>query len=241
LLGEVPVVGDAMTRKLTLMFLVAALCWMIPLANAGARPDQDWKDFFGHVTLGLTLPQGDFGDIADDDLAIGAGFTYWPQDWVVGLNVDVTYTDMDLQNSVIRRINEALAGMGAGSISGGDISIWSLSTNALWGPDTSGNVGFYVTGGVGIDFLDGRIKDDALVYYPPVCDPWFWWCIPGGVGPGSVVVLSEDTTEFAWNAGIGVTFDIRSGGQFFIEARYKTAETDRRSTEYVPLVVGFRW
>ena len=121
------------------------------------------------------------------------------------------------------------------------MNIWSLSANTIWGPDTKGSVGFYLTGGVGIDFLEGRITDNGLVYYPPICDPWFWWCIPGGVGPGTIVKFQEDATEFSWNLGVGVTFDTNRGSQIFIEARYKTAETDPRSTEYIPVVVGFRW
>ncbi len=81
--------------------------------------------------------------------------------------------------------------MGAGSITGGDVTIWSGSANAVWGPDTDSTVGFYVTAGVGLDYLQGRITDTGLVYYPPICDPWFWWCIPGGVGPGTFVVFKQ--------------------------------------------------
>lgn len=210
-------------------------------ADAGPRPDKDWKNFFGHISGGILLPQGDLDDIVDEDFYLSGGFLYWPTDWALGLNVDLAYSDTDIKSSVIQAINDELAGMGAGSVAGGDVQVWSLSANGVWGPDTDGNVGFYLTAGVGLDYIEGRITDNGLVYYPPVCDPWFWWCIPGGVGPGTIVVSSRDTTEFSWNVGAGVTFETGSGSQVFIEARLKTAETDPRSSEYLPLVVGFRW
>ncbi len=121
------------------------------------------------------------------------------------------------------------------------MDIWSLSANGVWGPDTDSAVGFYLTAGVGVDYLEGKITDNGLVYYPPVCDPWFWWCIPGGVGPGTIVVFSEDTMEFSWNAGVGLTFDLSSGSQIYLEARYETVDTSPRETEYIPIVLGYRW
>ncbi|MDH3626754.1 MAG: outer membrane beta-barrel protein [Acidobacteriota bacterium] len=227
--------------KRLIIALIATL--FVCVANpvlAGARPDEN-KKIFGHFAGGLMFPEGDAGDVVDDDIYFSGGFLYWPEEWAAGIGVDLAYTDTDISRPVIQAINDELAMMGAGAISGGDVNIWSLSANSVWGPDTNGSVGFYLTGGVGIDFLEGRITDNGLVYYPPICDPWFWWCIPGGVGPGTIVKFKEDATELSYNVGVGVTFDTNSGSQIFIEARYKSAETDPKSTEYIPLVVGFRW
>ena len=79
------------------------------------------------------------------------------------------------------------------------------------------------------------------MYYPPVCDPWFWWCVPGGYGPGTVVRAKESTTEFGWNVGLGVTHRLSGGSELFFEAKYQVIETDRISTEYIPLNIGIRW
>jgi len=217
---------------------LALVCALTPV-EAGARPDKG-KDIFGHISTGWMMPTGDFGDIVDDEWYFDGGVLYWPEDWAIGLNFDLGYTKPDIKSSIIRAINDEIP-VGDGSIDGGDVEIWSLGVNGVWGPDTDSSVGFYLTAGVGVDFIEGRLTDTALVYYPPICDPWFWWCIPGGVGPGTVVRLKEDTTEFSWNAGVGVTFELMSGSQIFIEARYKTAETDPRATEYIPIVVGYRW
>jgi len=227
-------------KQLTVSLLALFMVFLtVSEADAGGRPDNG-QDFFAHFALGMMLPQEDFGDVVGDDFYYDGGITYWPEEWPVGLNFDLAYTQTDLKSSVVRAINDQL-GPGMGSISGGDASIWSLSTNAMWGPDTDGPLGVYLIGGVGINYLRGRITDDALVYYPPICDPWFWYCYPGGVGPGSIIKLKESATELSWNAGIGVTFDTSSGTQIYLEARYEWLDTDRKTTTYVPLVVGFRW
>ena len=226
-------------RFVFLLLGLALVCALTPV-EAGARPDKG-KDIFGHLSTGWLLPEGDFGRIADDGWYLNGGVLYWPEDWAIGLKFDLGYTNTDIKQSVINAINTELMGMGAGSITGGDVTIWSGSANAVWGPDTDSAVGFYLTAGVGLDYVEGRITDNALVYYPPICDPWLWWCIPGGVGPGTIVVLSEHTTDFSWNWGVGVTFELSSGSQIFIEARYETVETSPQATEYIPIVVGYRW
>jgi len=118
--------------------------------------------------------------------------------------------------------------------------MWSLGVGAIWGPDSGGSVGFYVIGGLGVDYLEAKAKTTGLVYYPPICDPWLGWCYPGGVGPGTIVVKSDKTTEWSWNAGVGITFELASGSQIYVEAKYKAIQTDT-VTEIVPIVVGFRW
>lgn len=224
--------------------LTVTLCLVTLSASAafaGGRPDKNWKDWFGQVYGGYSLAQGDFGDVVDDDLLLGIGATYWPDDWAVGIAMDLTWDERDISSSTIRAINDALEGIGEDpSITGGDVRTWGFSVNAVWGLGNDGQ-GLYLTGGVGLDDIEGRLTEDGLVYYPPICDPYFWWCYPGGVGPGTIVVLEDSTTEFAWNAGVGFSFDLSSGSTIFVEARYKSADTSRETTETIPLVIGFRW
>ena len=227
-------------RRIALVLVGLILFWPAGPTEAGARPDKEWKDVFGHFSAGIMLPEGDLDGIIEGATWINGGVLYWPSDWAVGLEIDLGYVSSDFEESVIRSINDQLM-PGQGSITGGDVDMWSTSANLVWGPDTSGSVGFYLIGGVGFDFIDAKLTDDALIYYPPICDPWFWWCIPGGVGPGTVAVFQRDTTEFGWNAGVGLTFETKSGSEIFLEARYKSYDTSPHSTEILPVTVGVRW
>lgn len=186
------------------------------------------------------MAQGTFGDIVDDDLTINGGATYWPTTWPVGLSMDLAYQQLDVSSAALRAINDQIP-PDQGELTGGDVEIWQFTTNAIWSPKTNGPIGFYVTGGAGVYFLDGRLTNTGLVYYPPVCEPWYWWCYPGGSGPGTIVQASESATELGYNLGVGVTFENSEGSQWYIEARYHSVDTTRESTEFVPLVIGYRW
>jgi len=227
------------------IFVLLVICMVVLLPAtaplAGARPDKEWKDWFGHLGIGWGLAQGTFGDLVNDTVVFDGGATYWPETWPVGLNLDAAYSNYDFSAETLRRINEEIDMVPGtdGDITGGDTNIWSINANLIWGPDTSGSVGFYLIGGVGLDFVEAKLTTVGTVVYPPICG--WWWCVPGGIGPGTLIVGSQSSTEFGFNAGIGVTFEMDSGSQIYIEARYKSTQTDIDSIERVPLVVGWRW
>jgi len=204
---------------------------------AGGRPDKV-KSWFGHVAGGYNVPSGDFSDVVDDGWEVNGGATFWPESWPVGINLDLAYSEFDLSDEVIQFINDNQPPAG-GEITGGDTNIYSLSADIMWGPDT-GKVGFYLMGGIGVDYLEAKLTTTGTVIYPPICG--WWWCIPGGVGPGTVIAASADTTDFSANVGIGLTIELGlSGSQLLVEARYRRVETDPGPTEYIPITIGYRW
>jgi len=226
--------GRAIAIATVLLLAQSAFTW------AGGRPDKEWKDWFGELSLDYSLAEGTFGDLFDDDLGVSGGAMYWPSDWNVGLGLSLGYAEFDVRNSVIDAFNAQL-GPGDGSITGADLSTYTLMGDINWSPTGPDGI-FYLTGGVGASYLDAKVTDDALVYYPPVCDPWFWWCYPGGVGPGTVVVNSRSTTEFAWSAGVGLSYEVgEQGSQIFFEAKYQSVDTSRGGTATIPVSIGYRW
>ena len=218
------------------LWVASSAAWSQP------RPDKGYRNWFGHISGGYSLPQGDVSDILDDGYSFRGGATYWPETWPIGIVLDTEYSSFDMSNSAIREINQGIIdGGGEGELTGGDVTSWSFSISGTWSPSESGS-GFYVIAGVGMYVLEGQVNENGLVYYPPYCDPWYWWCYPGGVGPGTFPVASQSTTEFGWNAGIGWAWELpASGSQLFVEARYNSALTDRSTTDFMPLSFGWRW
>ncbi|HEV2270969.1 MAG TPA: hypothetical protein VGR92_16065, partial [Steroidobacteraceae bacterium] len=72
-----------------------------------------------------------------------------------------------------------------------------------------------------------------------VCDAWFGYCDYGLV-PGDVIVASDNTTRFTWNAGVGLDFALWNGQTFFVEARFTRMQT-AQPTDFVPIRVGLRF
>ena len=230
-----------MKRKLVFLICVVFVLGLLSSGSAlAARPDKDWKDWFGHISAGYVVSQGDFSDIVDDTWTLAGGATWWPG--AVGLDLELGWTDFDISNEAIQRINDAIAEdpLNDGRVDDGNISIWSLTADAIWGPDLSGKVSFYLAGGIGTYYLDGQVTTRGLVYYPPICDPWYWWCYPGGVGPGNIVAGSESSWEFGVNAGIGLNIELASGSQVYFEFKYHYIDA-KQATAYIPIQVGYRW
>jgi len=216
-----------MRRKLVtpiVLVMVALLC----ISSAWAQPRKSWKSWYGHIAGGYNSLSGDAGDVADDGLNINGGATYWPEPWPLGLTLELGFNKSDITS-------EAAA---AADATGGNADIWSLTAGAVWSPDTDGKVGFQLSGGIGGYHLDADLTELGL-FVGPVCSPWFWWCAPG-IGVGDVIVGSVSTTKFGWNGGIGITFELESDSVIYLEAKYHSVGT-KVSTEYIPIVIGYRW
>jgi hypothetical protein len=232
------------TRLHGCRWFVAAICAcaFAGAAWAGGRPADSTRSWFGNIYTGWAFPEGDASDFLDDDWTLGGGVLFWPSDWPIGIEAEVSYVRFDFSGEAIAAINDAIDADPAndGQVDDGDIESWEFVLNGIWGPGNPGN-GFYVSGGVGVYWLDATLTQTGLVYYPPICDPWYWWwCYPGGVGPGSFVVGDESTTEFGWNVGLG--YDFPAGdGTLFIEAKYQYITTDSDDLYYIPVTIGFRW
>jgi hypothetical protein len=225
------------TRKITIIFCAVGL---LSISAANALPNKAWKDWFGHFEGSYVLAQGNFGDVVEDDFSFSGGATYYPESWPVGIDITLSWSDLDFEPSVLRAINDQLE-PGTGELTGGGVEIWSLVPSVVWSSRGGSSVGFNVSAGAGLYDLKGTLTNTGLIYYPPVCDPWFWWCVPGGYGPGTVVRGSQSTTELGYNVGLGLTFKLSGGSEAFFEAKYHKIETDPVSTEYLPLSVGVRW
>jgi hypothetical protein len=229
-----------------LPWLVACLTACVLLntaAWAGGRPASTNRSWFGDLSVGWAFPQGDSDDILDDDWILGGGVLFWPADWPAGIQAELSYTRLDLSSAALTEINDAIDAdpNNDGQIDDGDVESWQLVLNGIWSPGGATDGGFYLTGGIGVHWLDATITETGLVYYPPFCDPWYWWwCYPGGVGSGAIVRGDASSTEYGWNAGAGYDFST-GNGKFFVEAKYHYITTDSENFYYLPVTLGFRW
>ncbi|MGW8367653.1 MAG: hypothetical protein ACWGPN_03105 [Gammaproteobacteria bacterium] len=225
--------------------LAGALCAASILAAghavAGGRPDYQTRSWFGHFGGGWMEPQSDSADIIDSDWTLRGGAMFWPVNSPVGLNIDFAYSNPDLTAETIRRLNDYVSSNPdtTGRIDNGDVQNLQLTFNAVWGPGDSSR-GIYLTGGVGYYRLETTVGQVGLVYYPPICDPYYWWCYPGGIGPGNIIRGRQTNSEIGYNLGIGYTFEV-GVNQMFVEATYHSVSTEFSSLDYIPITFGIRW
>jgi opacity protein-like surface antigen len=186
-----------------------------------ARPLQWFIDGGASITAGTTA------DFLDSGWSIGTGFTLRP---VPGqpfmLRADVNYSRFSATNQLIslgQAVNQAPVDNGYGQ------TVTAFLNGVLEAP-VSAWTRFYVSGGVGLGYRRIELTQNGFL-----CNPFF--CGPGFV---SNTVASQDTTRFAWNAGVGVDFALPAGQSWFVEARYERIET-QEPTEFIPIRFGLRF
>lgn len=227
--------------------LVALVCFVVSAvlpgneAHAGGRPDNTTRNWFGQINGGYAFTTGTTSDFVDDDWTIGGGAMYWPSSWPIGVGLDINYWSMDLSSGAVQAINDLIEQdpNNDGRVTGGDFENWQFALNGTWSLGEDQAKGPYVVGGISWNSVTARTFDNGLVYYPPFCDPWLWWCVPGGIGPGTFVNGETSADEVGWNLGLGYAFG--NTGQGFLELRYQRIEFEGEAFEYVPLTIGFRW
>jgi opacity protein-like surface antigen len=89
---------------------------------------------------------------------------------------------------------------------------------------------FYVLGGVGLGYRTIHAASHGFYCNAVIC-----------AGYGANTTVSDSSTSFAWNAGVGMDFPLAGGSSWFIEARYERFETSYSPTELIPIRFGFRF
>jgi opacity protein-like surface antigen len=215
--------------RIASLLVVAGLLGAAP---AEAQFEKDWKGWYGQVGLGYALPQGDAGDAIEDGLWWTGGVTYYPAEWPVGILAELAYSNHEIRSDVLEPIQPPDQRID------GDVTVWSLTANAVWSPRLSDSAGFYAVGGVGAYRLEATLSAPGTSS-GIACDPWLWWC-SAGMLPSDLVASDESTTELGINLGFGVTFEVGLGSEIYLELRYHRIDTPE-TTELLPFIIGYRW
>ena len=119
-------------------------------------------------------------------------------------------------------------------------SLWSVTLNGVLRFNEDSDIVPWITAGGGYYKRNLLLTQAALVYYPPVWDPWWGW-IDGGWGTGEAIVGQRSASGFGFNAGFGVDLEIEQGTSLFLEVRYHQAFMDGVDMQIVPVMAGVRW
>jgi opacity protein-like surface antigen len=188
-----------------------------------------------HMDTGYVGTTGQISDALDGGWTIGGGFSWQPDfSSPLALRVDLNYSRFSATRQLIG-INEALDQT---EIDDGYGEVVDLAVDGEYRMPLSPYVTAFALAGIGV--AHRRI---ALTQTVPVagyfCDPWFGYC-DFDLAPGDLVVASENSTGFAWNAGLGLDFTVGSGQSYFVEARFTRIQTSQ-PTDFVPIRVGVRF
>lgn len=188
-----------------------------------------------HIEGGYAPTAGRTADYLNGGASFGGGFTFTPAEGSpFSLRTDLNYSQYGATRNLIYQGEQQTQT----AIDDGTGRIVDLDVDGVLNIPLSPRVRGYMFAGVGAAYR--RIELTQTVGYTGYyCDDWYGFC-GIGVFPGDVLVQSEETTRFAWNAGVGLEFPMYSGQTLFVEARYNRIETNR-PTEFIPIRVGLRF
>ena len=217
---------------------------LLLLGAAAQAPAQSYVEryyspqqhFHWHMDTGYAATTGQTGDILDGGWTVGGGFTWQPDfSSPLALRTDINYSRFNATRQLIG-INQAADQT---EIDDGYGEIVDLAVDGEYRMPLGPYMTAFALAGVGV--AHRRL---ALTQTVPVggyfCDPWFGVC-EFDLEPGAVVVASDDTTRFAWNAGLGLDFALGNGETFFVEARFTRMQTAAQPTDFVPIRVGLEF
>jgi opacity protein-like surface antigen len=188
-----------------------------------------------HIDTGYAATSGQIGDFLQGGWTIGGGLSWQPDfSSPLALRADLDYSRFDATRQLVA-INQAV---NQTEIDDGYGEIVDFAVDGEYRMPLSPYVTGFAVAGIGV--AHRRIAlTQTVAFGGYVCDPWFGYCEYGLV-PGDVVVASDDTTQFAWNAGLGLDFALGGGETFFVEARFTRMQT-AQPTDFVPIRVGLRF
>ena len=216
---------------------------LVLLGGWASAPAQNYSErYYGpqehvhwHLDAGYAGTTGQIASALNGGWSIGGGLSWQPDfSSPLALRADLSYSRFGATRRLIA-INQALDQT---QIDDGYGEIVDLAIDGEFKAPLTPYVTGFVMGGIGL--AHRRIAlTQTVAFGDYFCDPWFGYC-EYGLAPGQVVVASESTTRFAWNAGVGLDFDLRNGQTFFIEARFTRVQTPQ-PTDFVPIRVGLRF
>ena len=216
-----------MKLKILLPIVILGAFILAP-STADAQFKKTWKSWYGHVQGGYSMVQGDLDNVLKDGWNISGGATYKPKDWLLGVTMELGYNDFNMTSEALDFFES----------SGGDASITSLTIGGIWAPNLNGKIGFSLQAGIGGYYVRGQLTEPAYVC-GPICNPYYWWCW-WGCTPGSVITDSVSSTEFGYNLGAAITFELENDSVIYLEAKYHWVDT-QTTAKFMPISIGYRW
>jgi hypothetical protein len=209
--------------------LLTALVMLALAAPAAAQPLRN-RTWTGQLAGGYSAPEGNADDFFDGGFTILGGATWMPREGHFGLWMEAGYSGFDVTD-------EALENIG---VADGDMRIWYGTGGVIWSTRSTRKVNFYIAVGGGMYRRVIDLLNPTLEYVPEYCNPYWYFCEPGSVQATSEIVGENRETEVGYNGGFGLTFTLDNDSQIYVELKYHSMSTDM-DTEFLPLVVGFRW
>jgi len=233
-----------MRRMFSFIFTLLLIAFTVRTAQAQEKP----------VTInlggGYSFALGEVREHLGDGFNINLGVTFNVNE-KIGIQTEYSFTGLGQKLVDLPTVTPP-PGVSALRNIYADMNMQYLNFNVLFNPSVENRVKPYVVTGAGVYFRPVTVTTPGAGYMPPYCDPWFYWCYPGGIVPVDYILAEETSTDFGINLGGGVNFGLTDAASFYVEARYhyiwgpelkNTAgeSQGKANGQFLPITFGFRF
>ncbi len=231
--------------------VIASAVVAVMLAAGPASAQDPEKRVHFNFGSGATISTGELNNHLGSgyNLNFGVTINVTPK---VGILAEYSFNGMGQKQVNVDVVQDPIAGApGAVQAFYGDMNMQYGAFNAVFKPMPEARVNPYVTGGVGIYYRPIKVTTPAIGWVPGYCDPFWYYCSPGGYVPVDAIVGSRSTTDFGMDFGAGVNVKLGSSAAFYVEGRYhyiwgpsyKDASGNSKTAngQFFPITFGLRF
>jgi len=225
---------------------VAAFVLVASVTNAYAQD----KPVTINVGAGYTFALSDVRDHLGDGYNINLGVTFNVNPHI-GIQAEYSFNGLGEKQLALPTVTPPPGASAVRDVFA-DMNMQYGSFNLVLRPKVEGRAKPFIVVGPGVYYRPVKVTTPGAGYVPPYCDPWWYYCFPGGIVPVDYILAEKSSTDFGIDVGGGVDVALGESASFYVEARYhyiwgpelKDAagvSQGKANGQFLPLTFGFRF
>jgi opacity protein-like surface antigen len=176
---------------------------------------------------------------------------------VIGIQFEYSYNGLGQKQINLPVAAQPIVG-GVSTPFFADMNMQYGDANLVFKPKMEGKVRPYLSAGGGIYYRPVKVTTPGVGFVPGYCDPFWYYCSPGGFVPVTNIVGSRSSTDFGIDIGGGVNVRVGEKASVYVEARYHfiwgpefgasvqplataTGTSGKANGQFLPITVGLRF
>jgi hypothetical protein len=223
-----------MSKKTVFTIGLLSTVWMIPLHAQHQTEDGTFNFSMGG---GLSVPLNPTAKYAGvgGSFITGGGFNLNQHSSIVG-----QFQWDGLPTAILSPALSAIAQINGFSAS---TNLYNITADYKYRSGFGKTFGYYLIAGGGWYYRHTSVSKSTFIPTDTVCQPvWGWYGYTCSNGFVNTVGVSNGTSAFGANGGVGLTIRVKdTPWKFFIESRYNYAATRFIATQVAPVTFGFEY
>jgi opacity protein-like surface antigen len=198
-------------RRVSAFVFVAALIAAVPASAQDKKVD---VNIGGGYTASLSDVRDHLGDGYNFDIGLTINLTP-----AIGIQAEYSFNGLGEKQVNLPVSVQPIAG-GTDQPFYADMNMQYGNFNLVFKPKPEGKARPYLVAGLGVYYRPVKITTPSVGYVPGYCNPWYYYCSPGGFVEVSRIIGSRSSTDVGMDFGGGVNILVTDTASVYVEARY---------------------